>query len=117
MVDEDRLHQVLTNLVSNAIKFTPEGEAVRVATTATPTGDWRIEVVDRGPGIPEDFRARIFQPFAQADGTDARRLGGTGLGLSIAKSLIERMGGRIGFESASGQGTRFFVDLPMHEET
>ena len=117
MVDEDRLHQVLTNLVSNAIKFTPEGEAVRVATTATPSGDWRIEVVDRGPGIPEDFRARIFQPFAQADGTDARRLGGTGLGLSIAKSLVERMGGRIGFESASGQGTRFYVDLPMHEET
>jgi signal transduction histidine kinase len=72
----------------------------------------RIAVSDRGAGIPAAFRERIFQRFAQADGADSRRNGGTGLGLSICKTIVEEHGGRIWFDSAEGEGTTFFVELP-----
>lgn len=108
--DVDRLTQVLTNLVSNACKFSPRGETVRVRVRRA-AGRARVEVEDRGPGIPEEFRGRIFQKFAQAQGGDAADKKGTGLGLAISKSLIEHMGGTIGFASAAGEGSTFHVEL------
>jgi signal transduction histidine kinase len=110
-VDADRLAQVLANLLSNAIKFSPRGQAVTLRLVRH-AGRLRVSVEDRGPGVPEDFRARIFQKFAQADGSDTRRRGGTGLGLSIARALTERMGGALDFTSAPGGGTTFWFDLP-----
>ena len=111
-VDGDRLIQVLTNLLSNAAKFSPPGERVAVS-AASSAGYWRVAVTDHGPGIPESFRGRVFQRFAQADSSTTRPRGGTGLGLSICKLIVERMGGRIGFETSSGRGTTFYFDLPM----
>ena len=113
--DEDRLVQVLTNLISNAIKFSPAGEIVRVA--VTPLHDMiRISVVDRGPGIPEDFRDVIFQKFVQVDSSDTRRKGGTGLGLTIASEIVALMHGKLSFDSEPGRGTSFHVDLCRADE-
>ncbi len=110
-VNPDRMMQVLSNLISNAAKFSPAGTVVSV-TTAHHAGRLRISVVDHGSGIPEHFRARIFQKFAQADGTDARAQQGSGLGLSICRALAEQMGGTIDFAATAGGGTTFYVDLP-----
>jgi signal transduction histidine kinase/DNA-binding response OmpR family regulator len=109
--DADRLMQVLANLLSNACKFSPKGETVRVVTERL-EGRLRISVSDRGPGIPEEFRPRVFEKFAQADSGSDRQKSGTGLGLSITKGLVDRMSGAIGFETESGRGTTFTVDLP-----
>ena len=109
--DRDRLLQVFANLLSNAVKFSPRGGTVSV--DATMRGDKvRVSVSDQGPGIPEEFQARIFQKFAQADASDSRQKGGTGLGLNICKSIVERLGGEIGFKSEAGVGTTFYFDLP-----
>jgi PAS domain S-box-containing protein len=109
--DPDRLAQVITNLLSNAIKFSSKGGEVLIA--AEKRGNTcRVSVRDHGSGIPEEFRPRIFEKFAQADGTNARRKGGTGLGLSIVKQIVERLGGQVGFEDAPGGGTIFYVELP-----
>ncbi|HYW55959.1 MAG TPA: PAS domain S-box protein [Polaromonas sp.] len=110
-VDGDRLTQVITNLLSNAMKFSPPGEAVEVHVTRGGIGV-RVEVRDRGPGIPEEFRNRIFQKFSQADSSDTRQKGGTGLGLNISRAIIERLGGSIGFTTGAGVGTVFFFELP-----
>ncbi len=114
--DRKRLMQVLTNLLSNAAKFSPEGSAVEVRMQKT---NWevRVEVSDRGPGIPEDFRSRMFTRFAQADSTVTRQKGGTGLGLAISKRLIEMMHGRIGFDRRVDGGSTFHFELPLREET
>ena len=113
MADDERFMQVMTNLISNAIKFSPKNDTVRIAVTMADIGV-RIDVLDRGPGIPEEFRNRIFGKFAQADGSDTRKKGGTGLGLAISKALIEKMKGRIGFEpNPEGRGTSFFIELPV----
>ncbi|GGF01855.1 hypothetical protein GCM10011611_04200 [Aliidongia dinghuensis] len=109
--DEHRLLQVLTNLISNAVKFSPAGSTVEIVPQRS-SGMVHLAVVDHGRGIPDAFKPRIFQKFAQADASDSRQKGGTGLGLSIVKSIIERHGGRIGFESEWGAGSTFFVDLP-----
>ncbi|MBI4346271.1 MAG: PAS domain-containing sensor histidine kinase [Elusimicrobia bacterium] len=106
--DEDRLAQVLTNLLSNAIKFSKPGGSVQVRSEFR-DGHVRVTVSDQGDGIPESFRAKIFGKFAQAEG-HAR--GGSGLGLAISKAIVEKHGGRIGFETALGQGTTFYFELP-----
>ena len=110
--DEDRLLQVMTNLLSNAAKFSPADSAVVVSCEATDRAV-RIAVADRGPGVPEEFRGRIFQKFAQADGGDTREKGGTGLGLSISKAIVDKLGGTIDYVSAPGQGATFYFDLPL----
>ncbi|WP_207867874.1 response regulator [Brevundimonas goettingensis] len=110
--DADRLIQVVTNLLSNASKFSPAGGVVTV-TVDRETRLARLSVVDQGPGIPESFRSRIFSKFAQADGSDTRAKGGTGLGLAIAREIAERHGGRLWFESAEGEGATFHLDLPL----
>ena len=110
-VDADRLTQVVVNLLSNAIKFSPSGTEVVVSTTHK-DGIVRVSVRDHGSGIPADFRARIFEKFAQADASDARQKGGTGLGLSIVKQIVARLEGVAGFSDAPGGGTIFHVDLP-----
>ncbi len=109
--DGDRLTQVITNLISNAVKFSPPGGHVYVSVEPVDRLV-RLCVRDEGPGIPDEFRTRIFTKFAQADSSDTRQKGGTGLGLVIAKEIVEHHGGRLWFESEIGQGTSFYVDLP-----
>jgi signal transduction histidine kinase len=75
----------------------------------------RFAVTDHGPGIPEAFRPRVFEKFAQADGSDSRESGGTGLGLAIARAIVVRLGGAIGFETETGRGTTFWVEMPALE--
>ncbi|WP_448561266.1 PAS domain S-box protein [Trichothermofontia sp.] len=113
--DPDRLLQVLTNLLSNAAKFSPTGSVVEVSAQRLESRtDWvRVAVRDYGPGIPAAFIPHIFQKFAQADSSNTRQKGGTGLGLSITKAIVERLGGTIGFETEPGIGTTFYFDLPL----
>lgn len=111
VVDEDRLNQVLSNLISNAVKFSPPDRPVEVSVRVG-AERVRVNVRDYGPGVSQEFSTRIFQRFAQADSSDSRSKAGTGLGLSIAKSLVEGMQGQIGFEAAEGGGTCFFIGLP-----
>jgi PAS domain S-box-containing protein len=111
-VDPHRFVQVMSNLLSNAIKYSPQGGQVRVQVERR--GDCvRISVHDQGPGIPEDFRERIFEKFSQADASTTREKGGTGLGLHIARRFVEHMQGRIGYESETGRGSTFWVEFPM----
>jgi PAS domain S-box-containing protein len=110
-VDADRLIQVVTNLLSNAVKFSPPQSEVE-AILSRAAGRIRLEVCDRGPGIPEEFRSRIFQKFSQADSSDRREKGGTGLGLNISKAIVEGLGGTIGFSTEAGVGTSFFFEIP-----
>ena len=110
LADPDRLVQVIVNLLSNAAKFSPAGGTVDVIVKAH-GASIRLSVIDRGCGIAQEFRGRIFQKFAQADASDSRQKSGTGLGLSISKAIVEKLGGRIDFESQDGLGSEFFVDL------
>ncbi len=110
LFDNHRLQQVLSNLISNAVKFSPEGATVDVSLTAL-ADQWRISIRDRGRGIPESFRGKIFQRFSQADSSDAREKGGTGLGLSISRAIVEKHNGKIGFHDGDGGGTEFFFVL------
>lgn len=109
-VDKLRLAQVLANLLSNAAKFSPQGQTVDVRVHEQGTRV-RVSVTDHGPGVPENFQARIFSKFSQADATDTRQKGGTGLGLAISKEIIERMNGHIGFDSSPGHGATFWFEL------
>ena len=111
--DRKRLQQVITNMISNAAKFSPSGGNVEISMREK-DGMVRISVDDRGSGIPANFRNRIFGRFAQADSTDTRAKGGTGLGLAICKRLIEMMNGSIGFDDREGGGTSFWFELPVH---
>jgi PAS domain S-box-containing protein len=109
-VDPDRFIQVITNLLSNALKFSPPGQEVMVALEKRGE-NVRIGVRDHGSGIPAEFKPRMFESFAQADGAGVKN-GGSGLGLSIARRIVAGMHGRIGFDDADGGGTVFYVDLP-----
>ena len=109
--DEDKLRQVVVNLVENAVKYSPDGGTVSVALSSQ-NGRARIEVRDRGLGIPESEHARVFEKFTRLDPGLSRGVGGTGLGLYIARELVERMGGAIAVDSAPGAGSTFAVELP-----
>ena len=114
--DPVRLRQVLTNLVSNAVKFTEKGEVaveVRLLRETAASVVVRIDVRDTGIGIPKERHAAIFESFTQADGSTTRRHGGTGLGLTICRQLVHLMGGRIGLESESGKGSTFWIELAL----
>jgi len=115
-VDGQRLLQVLSNLLSNAINFSPAHADIVVACTIR-DGRVRIAVRDRGPGVPEAFRQRLFEKFSQADGSDSRQQHGSGLGLAIVREMIERMGGTVGYEPAAGGGACFYVELPVNTAT
>jgi PAS domain S-box-containing protein len=112
--DPVRLRQILANFISNAIKFTEQGE-IRVVVSPSRAYEQGIYlgVRDTGIGIPPDRLTAIFEPFTQADSSTTRKYGGTGLGLTICKRLAEMMGGQIGVESELGVGSTFYVDLPL----
>lgn len=110
VADRDRLIQALTNLLSNATKYAPRDSLVEVRILVD-ARKARVAITDRGRGVPESFRSRIFSKFAQADGSDTREKGGSGLGLSITKAIVEGLGGHIGFDSRPGE-TTFWIDLP-----
>jgi len=109
--DPDRLGQVMSNLLSNAAKFSPDGETIEVS-VAHHQDRVRISVSDHGPGIPESFHSKLFEKFTQSDSSDTRQKGGTGLGLNITRAIVEKHGGHISFVTKEGIGTTFFVDLP-----
>jgi PAS domain S-box-containing protein len=109
--DPVRAQQILTNLISNAVKFSSEGEDVALGCESQ-SDRVRLYVADHGSGIPEDARERIFQRFGQACNQEHSRVPGSGLGLSICKALATRLGGDIGFRSEAGKGSVFWVDLP-----
>lgn len=111
-VDEGRFIQVVTNLLSNAAKFSPRGGTVDVSVVVT-AERVRVAVRDEGSGIPEEFRPRIFGRFAQADSATTRAKGGSGLGLHICRQLVGLMGGEIDFESTVGAGSTFWVEFPL----
>lgn len=112
-VDAGRFQQVMANLLSNACKYSSQGEIVTIETKILGEDKVRIAVSDSGPGISDEFRHRIFQKFAQQDSSDTKAKGGSGLGLSIAKAIINQMGGEIGYHSTLGEGSSFYVDLPV----
>ena len=115
MIDPARFGQVLSNLLSNAAKFSPPGGIVDIK--ASSADGWITTAVsDQGLGIPAEFHSRIFQKFSQADSSDTRQKGGTGLGLSISKALVENMGGRIWFDTGNGKSTTFYVSFQAELE-
>jgi signal transduction histidine kinase len=111
------LRQGLMNLIHNAIKYTPNSGAIRVAVAKTPSGEASIEVRDTGPGIPAAHRQRIFERFYRVDVGRSRDAGGVGLGLAIARWAVEANGGRIELESEEGKGSLFRVVLPMLDQS
>jgi signal transduction histidine kinase len=108
LADRVGVRQALINLVDNAIKFAPPGDRIRIRLSETPTHAM-IDVVDSGPGVPPEARARIFDRFYRGDATDA---GGSGLGLSIARGAVEANGGQLTLETTGGSGSTFRITLP-----
>ncbi|MDQ6734910.1 MAG: ATP-binding protein, partial [Nitrospirota bacterium] len=116
--DSSRLHQILTNLVNNAIKFTVHGQVTLCLKKDTESAEGLglyCEVIDTGVGIPPEALGRMFQAFSQADASTTRRFGGTGLGLSICKHLVTLMGGDIGVRSVPGTGSTFWFRVPLQK--
>jgi two-component system phosphate regulon sensor histidine kinase PhoR len=119
--DEGRLVQVLTNLLDNAVKYTPTGGTITVAAKLIPeigileqSGQTiEVSVADTGIGIPEQDRPRVFERFYRVDKARSRELGGTGLGLAIVKHIVEGHGGQVWVEANQPQGSRFVVRLPV----
>jgi CheY-like chemotaxis protein len=121
ITDEQRLTQVLSNLLTNAVKFTPEGGTITLGAEKTAGTEkactLRVEVKDTGIGISAEQQKRLFTLFEQADGSISRRFGGTGLGLAISKRIIELMGGRIWVESEPDKGSSFFFEIECANES
>jgi PAS domain S-box-containing protein len=125
--DPDRIFQVLTNLLSNALKFSPEGGTVWLSASLTSSGlsefsetktpEVLFEIKDQGRGIPRDKLESIFERFQQVDASDSRNKGGTGLGLAICRSIVEHHGGEIWVESVVGEGSSFYFTLPVEMES
>lgn len=115
MVDAMRFQQIMANLLSNAAKFSPAGSNVTIRTLVS-EGLVRVEVDDQGQGIPDQFKAHIFEKFSQADGADSRQNEGTGLGLSIVKELTEHMAGKVGFYNKAPTGTCFYLTFPQAKQ-
>lgn len=113
-VDFNRFQQVMSNLMSNAAKFSPEDGTVLIDVSST-NGTHKISIIDSGPGIPESFRSKVFGRFAQADSSDTKQTGGTGLGLRISKMIVEEFGGTIGFDSVEGEGATFYFILDAYQ--
>lgn len=103
---------MLTNLVSNAIKFSPAGSEVILSLEPGQTNQFKFSVCDNGPGIPPEQAHKLFARFQQLDQSDSRQKGGTGLGLAITKAIVEEHGGKIGVESKVGEGSTFWFELP-----
>jgi signal transduction histidine kinase len=110
--DEDRLVQVLVNIISNAIKFSPENSTIEIAAVEAKDAMVEIRVTDHGRGIPEHLKDAIFDRFKQVEQSDAKEKGGSGLGLAICKSIVEGHGGTIGVESENGKGSTFWFKIP-----
>jgi signal transduction histidine kinase len=109
--DSDRICQVLINFLSNAIKYSPEDSTV-INSVEHNISQLMFSVEDRGRGIPEALKEKIFERFVQVEKTDATEKGGTGLGLAISRAIVEQHGGTIGVESATGVGSKFWFTLP-----
>jgi signal transduction histidine kinase len=112
--DANKLRQVLVNLVDNAIKYSPDGGDVEIRLESS-NGEYVIQIVDEGLGIPSSERERIFEKFYRLDPQQTRGVGGSGLGLYICRELVERMNGQIEVESEPGRGSRFTVRLPSRD--
>jgi signal transduction histidine kinase len=109
--DADRISQVMINLLSNAIKFSYPDQVVQIKVSQRPT-EIEIQVIDKGRGVPAEFKEAIFERFQQVESDDSKARGGTGLGLAIAKAIVERHGGKIGLDSKYGEGSTFWFTLP-----
>lgn len=112
--DQNRLIQVMTNLLTNAAKYGNRNDTVQVSVTPS-VQNIRVSIEDKGPGIPPEFKDRVFEKFSQSDSSDSRSAGGYGLGLSIVKAIIEAHGGHVGFDSHQDMGTKFYFDLPRYQ--
>ncbi len=112
LADPDRVIQVLTNLISNAVKFSDPGTQVLVLVSDGTPGNVRFSISDCGPGIPGDQMSKLFNKFQQLDSSDSRKKGGTGLGLAISKGLVELHSGTIGVDSTHGEGSTFWFEIP-----
>ncbi|MDH5407425.1 MAG: cell wall metabolism sensor histidine kinase WalK [Gammaproteobacteria bacterium] len=110
--DRQRITQVIVNFLSNAAKFSHPGDAVKILVT-NQDSNIRVTVADTGMGIPDDFRERVFQKFAQADSSDTRKKGGTGLGLYISMAIVKKHGGHIDYKSKAGKGSQFYFEMPQ----
>jgi signal transduction histidine kinase len=110
--NEDKLEQVLLNLIDNAAKFTPNGGKLRIK-AATDSKWCRVVVADNGIGIRKEDQARVFEPFCQLEHQDTTTEGGTGLGLALVKQIVENYGGTIIVDSEYGQGSRFIFTIPL----
>ncbi len=111
-VDKDRLTQVMSNLLSNAAKYSLENINIEISTQVIDKM-LRVNVKDYGKGIPEDFQEVLFEKFTQSSSGDTRQVGGTGLGLNISKMIVEKLGGAIGFDTIIDKETTFYFELPI----